>query len=342
MRENATWRARWVLVTLVVGLLGLALAGCSAGSEEAGSTSAGSDAAVSPDEPSSDGSGISVPDVVGSDGADALSEIEDAGLTTSLADGTGEDAEFDPSRDPAGCEVTDQNPVGGEGAGEGDEVELQLDCRQIDWENQEGSDWEAYNDAYDSAFDDGCDGLFAQSPDGSLYEDDTEYTATDCQSLNPGDGSDDAELPSDVPDDPGATGTELGETAGCRALFDQQGVVSLNYGTDSYTAEDCPEGSVASSSSGPSNTGRPSRAGSGRRLKSDYYRVSQAIWAAYSPATKLKAARYFLANNPRDCGGSGVTPDGLVGVVDAGGLGDSPATTRVNELMIAVCKAPGE
>jgi hypothetical protein len=40
---------------------------------------------------------------------------------------------------------------------------------------------------------------------------------------------------SDVPDDPESAGTEVGELDGCQALFEQEGIASLNYGTDSIT-----------------------------------------------------------------------------------------------------------
>ena len=278
--------------------------------------------------------------MVGADGADAVAQAESAGLETSLTDGTGEDTGFDSSRDPSGCEVTDQDPGAGDTATEGDEVEISLDCRQTDWENQEGPAWDACNEAYSSAFDDGCAQLFDTSPNGSLYEDSDEYSVVDCQSVNPGDGSADADLPSDVPDDPENVGTELGETAGCRALFDEQGVASLNYGTDSVTADDCP---VAGDTSSPptrrQSTDKPGtadRSGGSPRKASDLYRVSRSVWQSYDRRTKLKAARYFLENNPRDCGGRGITPQQLVKFADVGGLGDTRGQP-MNEVMIVLC-----
>ena len=327
-----------VYLLTVAALLLVFAGGCSTGTDSTGSTSgSSSEPAQVADDSSGDG-GVEVPDVVGSDGADAVSQLEDAGFTVTLADGTGEDSEFDSSRDASGCETTDQSPSGGDTASDGDDVEIQLDCRQTDWENQEGTAWDAYNEAYSSSFDDGCTELFSVSPDGSLYEDDTEYTEGDCQALNPGDGSDDADLPSDVPDDAEASGTELGEVAGCRALFDEQGLSSLNYGTDSYTADDCP---VGGGGGGGGSAAAPRVSAPAGRKKADYYRVSQRVWAGYDAQTKLKAARYFLANNPSDCGQSGIQPQNLVRVIDAGGLGEK-SDRPVNDLMLDVCKSPGE
>ena len=196
-------------------------------------------------------SAIEVPDVSGDDGAQAVSDVEDAGLETSLADANN-DPGFDSTRDAADCEVTDQDPAAGGSASEGDEVTITVDCSQVDWSNQEGPQWEAFNDAYTSSFDDGCEALFDQSPNGSFYEDDYEYTTVDCENENPGDASDASDVPTDVPDDPDGTGSELGELDGCRALFENQGVVSLNYGTDSITEEDCPIG-VARSAAAPAH-----------------------------------------------------------------------------------------
>jgi hypothetical protein len=186
-----------------------------------------------------------VPDVSGEDGAQAVSDVEDASLQPSLADAN-DDPGFDSSRDATDCEVTNQDPSAGESVDEGDEVTITVDCAQVDWSNQEGAQWEAFNDAYTSSFDDGCEALFDQSPDGSLYEDDIEYTALDCQNENPGDASDASDVPTDVPDDAEGAGSELGELDGCQALFENQGVTSLNYGTDSITEADCPVGGSAS------------------------------------------------------------------------------------------------
>lgn len=119
---------------------------------------------------------------------------------------------------------------------------ITIDCAQVDWENQQGAQWAAFDDAYQSGFDDGCQALFDQSPNGSFYEDDIEYIATDCQNLNPGDAAEGSDVPSDVPDDPETAGAELGQLDGCQALFTEGTVLTLNYGTDSYTDANCPLG----------------------------------------------------------------------------------------------------
>ena len=187
------------------------------------------------------GDGVEIPDATYGDGADAVDAVESEGLTATLIDAN-DGYDFDSTRDVTGCEVVDQYPAAGDLVDDGGEVDITVDCSQVDWENQEGAGWDAFNEAYAVAFDDGCRALFGEPPDGSLYEDDYEYTVIDCQNLNPGDGSGASDLPGDVPDDPEGTGIELGELDGCRALFDQQGVYSLNWGTHSVTAYDCPIG----------------------------------------------------------------------------------------------------
>jgi hypothetical protein len=227
---------RWL--SIVALLLAALLAGCSSGggSSSSAEEGAGGGAALR-----DDSDGFEVPDATYGDGADGVDAVESEGLTAVLVDAN-DDYSFDSYRDASGCEVIDQNPAAGEFVDEGDEVEITVDCAQVDWENQEGAGWDAFNDAYGGGFDDGCQALFDESPDGSLYEDDYEYSVVDCQNLNPGDGSGSTDLPGDAPDDPEATGAELGELDGCRVLFEEQGVYSLNWGTNSITEDDCPIG----------------------------------------------------------------------------------------------------
>lgn len=186
--------------------------------------------------------GVEVPDVSNGDGDDAWQLVEDAELDPTFADAN-EDPGFDSSRDGTGCDVTDQDPAAGETVEPEDEVEVTIDCAQVDWENQEGPGWEAFSDGYQSGFDDGCEELFSESPDGSLYEDDSKYTSGDCQNLNPGDASNASDVPTEAPEDPESAGSEVGELDGCQALFEEQGVYSLNWGEDSITEGDCPVGS---------------------------------------------------------------------------------------------------
>ena len=187
--------------------------------------------------------GVEVQDVSMDDGADAVSKLEGDGFSVSLTD-VDNDPLFDDTRDATGCEVHDQDPPAGEVIAEGEEITVIVSCAQVDWENHEGTAWEDFDAAYSSGFDGGCEALFDQSPNGSLYEDDYEYSAIDCQNENPGDGSEASEVPDEVPSDPESHGTEVGELDGCRALFENQGVWSLNYGTDSWTESDCPIGTA--------------------------------------------------------------------------------------------------
>jgi hypothetical protein len=239
-------RAR--LLLLVILSVGLAACGSAeSGSSEDASSSAAKLSASDGDRgefaDDADGGGVEIPDASFGDAADAWSATEDAGLTPVFADAN-QDVFFDSTRDGTGGDVIDQSPAAGEMAAEGDEVEITIDCSQVDWENGEGPAWEDFNDAYSSSFDEGCQELFDESPDGSLYEDDTEYSVYDCQNLNPGDGSEASDVPTDVPDDPESAGAELGELDGCQALFEQEGVYSLNWGEDSITEADCPVGSA--------------------------------------------------------------------------------------------------
>ena len=168
-----------------------------------------------------------------------MSSVESEGLTASLADAN-DDPTFDAGRDATGCATTDQDPEAADTLEEGDAVTLTVDCRQVDWDDRDGTDWEAFNDAYIAAFDEGCDTLFAASPAARSTKTTSSTRALIRQNLNPGDGLDASDLPDDVPDDPEAAGSETGQLDGCQALFEQQGVASLNYGEDSLTEDDCP------------------------------------------------------------------------------------------------------
>jgi hypothetical protein len=131
-----------VVVLFVVGTL----AACSADTGDPGADNGASDS-------------ISVPDVVDTDGADAVTTIEDAGLTASLI-GTDEEPSLDATRDPAGCTVEDQDPASGTDAAPDDEVTVTIDCRQVDWEGQEGDAWDEFNSRFIDGYADGCTALF--------------------------------------------------------------------------------------------------------------------------------------------------------------------------------------
>lgn len=211
---------------LAAGLCAACLAACG--------TSATDDTPAQ-DAPSADQfvepTGIEVPDVVGEDGAFAVSDLESAGFTATVVDQVG-----DYRDDGSGCTVENQASSGGDEGAEGNEVTLTLDCRQVDWENQEGDDWDTFTFGYEDGFDQGCQTLFDLSPDGSLYEGDTEYTSLDCPSPD----AFDADYPADVPDDPETEGYDLGFEAGCDAVLDDVALsYELYYGEDAYSADDC-------------------------------------------------------------------------------------------------------
>jgi hypothetical protein len=222
--------ARHCTLLLAVGLFAVCLAACDTSAEDALSGEQASEMSV-----------IEVPDVVGEDGAFAVSDLEGSGFTAALVDQAG-----DYRDDGSGCTVEDQDPVGGDEGVEGDEVTVALDCRSVDWENQEGDVWDEFTVGYESGFEEGCEALFDLSPDGSLYEGDTEYTSFDC----PTPDVFDAGYPADVPDDPEAEGHDLGFEDGCDALFDDVALsYELYYGEDAYTADDCKaQGGVAAPS----------------------------------------------------------------------------------------------
>jgi hypothetical protein len=81
---------------------------------------------------------------------------------------------------------------------------------------------------------------FEGSPDGSLYDQGDEYSASDCYDLAPYDASG-AEIPYEVPQSPYDEGSSLGETDGCVAAFDELSSYGvLNWGEDSYDESVCP------------------------------------------------------------------------------------------------------
>jgi hypothetical protein len=182
-------------------------------------------------EPSAEGAESAVlPDLTGEDGQVAVDKLENLGMLVSLSE--------DDGRDPTGCTVEGQDQFGEIEAGT--EVVLTLDCRQIDWDNQEGEDWDLFNQAYSTGWDDGCDEAFFNSPSGSLYYDSEEFTSLDCELNNPGDASG-ADIPIDVPDDPQSAGEDLGMTDGCMSAFDDLSLDgSLYYGDEAFDSSFCP------------------------------------------------------------------------------------------------------
>ena len=214
------------------------------------------------DDASEDGTPtIEVPDVGGQDGWAAVSDAEAEGFAVVLEDAT-EDPHFDPTRDPDGCEVLDQDPAAGAELEEGAEVTLFVDCRQVDWDNQEGSVWDDFDSAYQRGFDDGCDALFAISPDGYLYENDSEYTVLDCTLVRPGSAAEATDLPAEFPEEPETEGAALGALDGCQMMFSENFISTLSYGEDTVSDLDCE--SIAATVAAPpaiESAGKKSRRG---------------------------------------------------------------------------------
>lgn len=273
---------RRLVLWLTTALLLVGAAGC--GSQVADS------ATESPPEADTT-SLVIVPDVTGADGSSAQSDLESEGLT----------ATFDPvdPSDPAGCTVADQDPIGGtelDTEVDSTDVTLTVECPQLDWESQEGDAWDEFNQAYTAGWGSGCTIAFEGSPDGTLHEDGMDYTASDCEVNTPIDAAN-ADIPVDVPNDPTADGTSLGEQDGCVSVFEDVSMTgTLYYGSQSFSAADCPtymaSGSSGSSSSAPSSE---------QVLSSTEYRVPKSVWNSYSGAKKKALSALFIENNPRDC-----------------------------------------
>jgi hypothetical protein len=314
----------WVLAALLT----LTLASCAATTTDA--TAPRDPAAAASD----DAAQITVPDVTDQDGDDAGTQLTDAGLNVT----------YDPDRDDAtGCEVTDQDPAAGaelDPQTDATNVTLTLDCRQVDWENQEGDGWDTFNAAYSDGWNSGCDSVFTASPDGdTLHYDGEEFSSNDCQNGNPGDASS-ADLPEDVPDDPEVDGEALGETEGCNYVFtDVAPTGALYYGTEAFTASMCPHGGPAASAS---KTSAAEPAATPPALDATDYRVTKPVWDGYSADQQRKLAELFVANNPSDCGYADASL--LPRFMHAAWGTDYPLTARANKIMLGFCRlaADGE
>lgn len=304
----------------------LLLAGCG----DTGNTSAPEPPGGASDEPA-----VVVEDVTGHDADDAQTTLDD--LEVEFVAG-GEDDDIDaPRNDVAGCEVVDQDPSPGVEVAIGDDVTLGIDCRTVDWENQEGDEWDAFSSAFEDAYTTGCEALFDLSPDGSLHEDGTEYSNVDCPAT--ADAADDP--PPDVPDDPAAAGEETGFDAGCQALFDDAGITELYHGTDTFTAEDCqdtnPHRAVPASSG---STNRPQRRSTPRAAKDPVTGTCVGThkdgsrFRITDPAGDVRCAGAkalwveFLRRAPTEGVGSGGAVDGI----DGWGCLAAPAATAAKRL----------
>lgn len=271
---------------------------------------------------------VAVPDVTGSEGDHAASEIEATGLTVTLA-GSDDDEDIGDPRDSAeGCEVVDQTPGPMENAEPESEVELALDCRQADWDNQDGNEWSAWEAAFAEAATEGCEALFDLSPYGALRHDDTEYTATDCGLISAPDPTGDP--PSEVPEDPHSAGSGAGFDAGCQAFFDSELIDAVYWGTDAYTAESCQaQNPHVEVSSGRGATDDPARRSRPRASAPGAASVASGACVGTAPdGTRFRIARpsgridcaaakalwrEYLRRTPTQGEGSGGAVDGIDG-----------------------------
>lgn len=239
LRRKCVVGLRFLLVALAVGLAAASFAGCEGGGPPAQDSNSVDHA--DPELPADDtvSDEIEVPDVVGDEGSSAVSDIEDTGLEAELV-ASSEDADIGEPRDDAtDCTVMDQSPVGGEMTTE-NTVELSLDCRQADWNNSTGDEWDEYTSAYIDAAEQGCRDYFDLSPNGSLYDGDFEYSSIDCPAVSESDAE--RNEPADVPDDPSGDGSRDGYDFGCGAVLVEQGLSGLYYGDEYVTASDCSNG----------------------------------------------------------------------------------------------------
>jgi len=322
---------------LVIGLVAFAVGGCADTSSPTSDDGSQDVEAVSEvaSSGSDDEASVDAPDTTGEDAEDAQSELEAEALTVT----------FDPDRDPAGCTVSEQDVTGK--VDPDADVTLTLDCAQVDWENQEGDDWDVFASGYSDGFTEGCRALFSLSNSGSLYEEGVsrllgEHDESECAAQE-GDPSD---VPSDAPDDPESAGQEIGVTDGCQAPFDLAGSSDLYEEGQAYTAADCEAAASYPANVGSASPTRPPKppakaAAQTKTKSSDVYRVHRVAWNSYDLATKRRAAGYFLANNPTDCGRAGLSAAQLVTKADTVLNGIGNGDFMANEIMLDVCKHPG-
>jgi len=168
------------------------------------------------------------------DPADVIAQFEAAGIPL---DTVSPDGELIDSYDVVDCLLEDVQPLGPYMPG--DNVTIEIDCRQRDWDRQEGDVWDEFALAYAAGFDDGCSAVFSDlSPDGYLYADDFEYSDLDCSIGSEFDAPEATGLPSDVPDSPAQVGSELGAYDGCVRIFDDAGGY-LSYGSQEFDSSYC-------------------------------------------------------------------------------------------------------
>ena len=120
------------------------------------------------------------------------------------------------------------------------------DSQQSDWENQTGSDWDEFVSGYETGWDAGCQDVTAVGESSSLYYEESEYTASDCEG-NAGDPSD---VPDQLPDSPEDDGMSIGYPDGCESIFDIAGTDTLFDGTTYVSRADCESNPVTSAERG--------------------------------------------------------------------------------------------
>lgn len=132
MRRATRGRAGWAdalraIVVASVVALGLAFVGCGAdttsGDGERPTANSGTSEPESSVSEGPEATEIEIPDVTGGDLESAVSDIEGEGLSVEYAGDEPEDASL--------CTVSDQDPVGGDPAEDGDAVTLTVECRVL-------------------------------------------------------------------------------------------------------------------------------------------------------------------------------------------------------------------
>lgn len=109
-------------------------------------------------------------------------------LALIAAGGCGSDTETQPGGSPQSTPIYGENSYG----------DASEEIAEEEWDAGEGDAWGEFNDGYLSGWESGCDLVFAESPDGSLYDQGVEFTAEDCYDLAPFDASD-TYVPEDIP-----------------------------------------------------------------------------------------------------------------------------------------------
>ena len=273
---------------------------------------------------------VRVPNVTGEDAEAAQDALEALKFLVTL----------DPPSELTGCTVGEQDPNAGETVAVETEVTIVIDCRQADWERQEGVDWDAFSTGYSAGFARACKALFGLTSGGVLLEPDSsaelpkQHDESEC--ANEAVSADDP--PSDVPDDPERTGENRGIRAGCQTPFDLASEVILFDGIQEYTAQDCRDAAATAKAAPPTTRERKPKQAPEPPSASESYRVRRVDWNALDPERRLQAAESFLADNPQDCGTGGLTAGELRDRADDVLSGPGDGEVSVDGVLLAVCR----